>query len=146
MTLSNSQEDYLKTIYILKNTEDEIRVTDISNKLEKSKASVNKAINNLKKDKLVEYEPYSAIRLTKLGEEEAIKLIEATDIIKLFLNNIIGVESSIAETEANKIKTNLSNETLNKLAKYTHKTLGLNSLDCGYDINNLRCIKCPRRN
>lgn len=145
MNLTNSQEEYLKTIYILKNTIHEIRVTDISKKMNKTKASVNSAINTLKQAKLVNYEPYGQIELTEDGENEAIKIIEAYDIVKLFLTEIINANNENAEKEAREIKTILSDDSLNKLARYTHKTLGLYSLDCGYDINKVNCIKCARR-
>lgn len=145
MELTNSQEEYLKTMYILKTTNKEIKVTEIANKLSKTKASVNSAINSLKEIGLIKYEKYGPIELTELGEKEAIKIIEANDIVKLFLTDIINVESENAEKEAKEIKTILSDDTLNKLARYTHKTLGLYSLDCGYDINNQNCIKCARR-
>ncbi len=145
MELTNSQEEYLKTIYILKNTNNEVKVTEIAKKLNKTKASVNNAINNLKIENLLRYEPYGHIELTELGNKEAVKIIEAYDIVKLFLTEIIGVSNENAEDEAKKIKTILSDESLNKLARYTHKTLGLYSLDCGYDINNEKCIQCARR-
>ncbi len=145
MSLSNSQEEYLKTIYILKNTQNEIRVTDIANKLNKTKASVNNAINNLKQEELINYEPYGQIELTQEGEKIAQKIIEANDIVKLFLIEILGANKENAENEAKSIKTVLSDDTLNKLARYTHKELGLYSLECGYDINNEKCIKCARR-
>ncbi len=145
MELTNSQEEYLKTIYFLKNTKNEIRVTEIANKLNKTKASVNNAINSLKQLNLINYEPYGQIELTQLGESMAQKIIEANDIVKLFLVEILGAENSNAEEEAKSIKTVLSDDTLNKLARYTHKELGLYSLDCGYDINNEKCIKCARR-
>ena len=145
MELSNSQEEYLKTIYILKNTKNEIRVTEIANKLNKTKASVNNAINSLKQIGLINYEPYGEIELTNEGEKIAQKIIEANDIAKLFLKEIIGATEINAEEEAKAIKTVLSDDTLNKIAKYTHKELGLTSLECGYDINNQRCITCARR-
>ena len=145
MELSNSQEEYLKTIYILKNTKNEIRVTDIANRLNKTKASVNSAINSLKQMELIDYEPYSEIKLTEQGEIIAQKIIEANDIVKLFLKEIIGATEKDAEAEAKAIKTVLSDNTLNKIARYTNKELGLTSLDCGYDINNQRCISCARR-
>ena len=85
MELSNSQEEYLKTIYILKNTKNEIRVTDIANRLNKTKASVNSAINSLKQMGLIDYEPYSEIKLTEQGEIIAQKIIEANDIVKLLI-------------------------------------------------------------
>ncbi len=145
MNLSNSQEEYLKTIYILKNTQNEIKVTEIANKLNKTKASVNNAINNLKQEGLINYEPYGQIELTQEGEKNAQKIIEANDIVKLFLTEILGATRENAENEAKTIKTVLSDDTLNKLARYTHKELGLYSLECGYDINNEKCIKCARR-
>ena len=43
------------------------------------------------------------------------------------------------------MKNILSDDTLNKLAKFTHEKLGLASLECGYDIDNERCIGCVRR-
>lgn len=145
MELTNSQEEYLKTIYILNNTTGDIRVTDIAQKLDKTKSSVNSAINSLKSEGLINYEPYGQIELTEVGKKCAIKIIEANDIVKLFLTAIIGASSKNAEAEAKRIKTILSDDSLNKLARYTHKTLGLHSLECGYDINNEHCIKCARR-
>ena len=145
INLTNSQEEYLKVIYILKNTKKDIRVTDIAKKIDKSKASVNNEINLLKNDGLIEYEPYGQIKLTEKGETEAIKIIEAYDIVKLFLTDILNANKENVDEEAKKIKTILSDDTLNKLAKYTHKTLGLYSLECGYDIAKTSCIKCARR-
>ena len=51
--ISKASEEYLKTMYILKKQNDNIRVTDIANKMNCSKPSVNKAINNLKENGLV---------------------------------------------------------------------------------------------
>ena len=77
--------------------------------------------------------------------EEAKKILEAYDIVYLFLTEILQVDDEKAEKEASKIKATLNDETLNKLAIYTHKSLGLHSLECGYDINNEKCLKCARR-
>jgi Mn-dependent DtxR family transcriptional regulator len=63
----------------------------------------------------------------------------------LFLNEILKVDSKLAEAEAKEMKNILSDDTINKLAKYTHEKLGLASLECGYDIDNEKCISCLRR-
>lgn len=63
--ISKSLEEYLKTMYILKKQNGNIRVTDIANKMKCSKASVNKAIYNLKDNSLLNYESYGTIELTK---------------------------------------------------------------------------------
>lgn len=145
MKLTKMQEEYLKTIYLLQNEGKGARVTDIARILNKTKPTVNYAITNLKDLGLVNYEIYGAISLTDKGISYAKKILEAYDIVYLFLNGILEVEPDKAEIEASKIKATIDDETLNKLAVYTHKTLGLYSLECGYDINNERCINCLRR-
>ena len=145
MKLTGIQEEYLKTIYTIQKTENLVRVTDIAKKLNKTKPTVNYAINNLKTEGLINYEAYGDITLTHKGEQEAQKILEAYDIMYIFLKEIIGLDDKKAEQEATKVKATLEDETLNKIAIYTHKTLGLYSLECGYDINNKKCLTCLRR-
>lgn len=63
--ISKSLEEYLKTIYILKKQNGNVRVTDIANKMNCTKPSVNKAINNLKSNGFLNYESYGVIELTE---------------------------------------------------------------------------------
>ena len=143
--ISKSQEEYLKTIYIVQKQDKQPRVTNIAKKMNCTKASVNKSLKILTEQKLINYEPYGKIELTEEGIQLAKKSLEANDIVYLFLKEILGEEKSIAEEEAKEIKMAMKDITLNKLAKYVHKELGLYSLDCGYDINNEHCIDCARR-
>ena len=143
--ISKALEEYLKTMYVLQKQNGNIRVTDIANKMNCSKPSVNKALNNLKEEKLVKYETYGTIELTEDGESLAQKILEAYDIVYLFLKDVLNLNKQDAEEEAENIKSSISDNTLNKLAKYVHKTLDLNNLDCDYDINNERCRSCVRR-
>ena len=110
-----------------------------------SKPSVNKAINNLKENKLINYEIYGKIELTKDGEDLAKKILEAYDIVYIFLKNVLDLPEENAKTEAEKIKLTLEDNTINKLAKYVYKQLNLNTLNCNYDIANKRCLECKRR-
>ena len=143
--ISKALEEYLKTMYILKKQNDNIRVTDIANKMNCSKPSVNKAINNLKENGLVNYESYGKIELTEEGEELAKKILEAYDIVYLFLKDVLNLEEEEAKKEAEKIKLAINDATINKLAQYVHKVLDLNDLNCGYDINKEKCRSCMRR-
>ncbi len=145
MKLSNVQEEYLKTIYLLNKKEHKARVTDIANELKKTKPTVNYTVNNLKEEGFVNYEAYGDITLTKSGEKQARKILEAYDISYLFLHEILKLDESKSKEEADKMKATLSDETLNKLAVYVHNELGLINLDCGYDINKEKCISCLRR-
>ena len=143
--ISKAQEEYLKTMYILKKQDGNIRVTDIALKMNCTKPSVNKALNILKENKLINYETYGTIELTESGENLAKKILEAYDIVYLFLKDVLNLEEENAKSEAENIKTNLSDDTINKLARYVHNELGLNSLDCNYDINKEKCRICARR-
>ena len=144
--VSKAQEEYIKTMYILKKQKGNIRVTDIAQKMSCTKPSVNKALNNLKANQLVNYETYGTIELTREGEELAKKILEAYDIVYVFLKDVLEIDEKEAESEAEKLKLSLEDKTINKLAKYVHKTLDLSNLDCNYDINKERCRLCKRRN
>ena len=143
--VSKALEEYLKTMYVLKKQNGNVRVTDIANKMNCTKPSVNKALYNLKDNGLVNYESYGTIELTQKGENLAKKVLEAYDIVYVFLKDVLNLESRQAETEAEKIKSSLEDDTINKLAKYVHSELGLSNLDCDYDINKEKCRCCARR-
>ena len=143
--ISKSQEEYLKTMYLLQIKNKEIRVTDIAIAMNCSKAGVNKAINNLKENGLVNYETYGKIELTKEGEDLAKKILEAYDIVYIFLKDVLDINQELAKKDAEKIKSQISDNTINKLAKYVHKVLKLNNLDCDYDVAKERCRECKRR-
>lgn len=143
--ISKSLEEYLKTMYVLKKQNENIRVTDVAKKMNCTKPSVNKAIYNLKDNGLLNYESYGTIELTEEGENLAKKILEAYDIVYLFLKDVLNIEEAAAKQEAEKIKTTITDNTINKLAKYVHNVLGLNNLDCDYDINREKCRSCARR-
>ena len=143
--ISKALNEYLKVMYILEKNLGYIRVTDIANKMNCSKAGVNKAINSLKEKGLVNYEAYGDIELTDEGKKLAKKVIEAYDITYVFLKDVVGVEESRASQDAENIKSAISDDTLNDLARYIHKALDLNDLSCGYDINQERCRSCVRK-
>ena len=144
--ISKALEEYIKTMYILKKQKSEIRVTDIAEKMNCSKASVTKALNNLKEKELIKYEAYGKIQLTKEAEEIAQKVLEAYDIIYLFFNEVLEMKSEKAQEEAEKVKSVMSDEALNKLSKYIHIELGISDLNCNYDINESKCRTCIKRN
>ena len=102
--ISKALEEYLKTMYILKKQTGNIRVTDVANKMNCTKPSVNKALRNLKANNLVSYEAYGTIELTKNGEDVAKKVIEAYDIVYLFLKDVLNLNKQDAEEEAENIK------------------------------------------
>ncbi len=143
--ITKSREEYIKAMYILNNQNGEIRVTDVANKLNVSKASVNKAVKALNEEKLLTYETYGNIELTKEGEKLAKKILEAYDISFLFFRDVLGMQEEKAISDAEKLKNSISDDALNSLARFVHKELGLQNLNCNYDINNEKCHECIRR-
>lgn len=142
MQITNSQEEYIKTIYILSKTEKEIRVTDIAKRLGITKPSVNRAIKNLKDLNLLNYQTYGEIKLTKEGEIQAQEILKKEDIVKIFLNKILDIEEKQAEKEAKAMKHAISPETEEKLEKFINKVLNLGDLDCDYDETSEKCKNC----
>ena len=143
--ISQSLEEYLKTMYVLKKQNGKIRVTDIAQKMNCTKPSVNKAINQLKKENLLNYEAYGTIELTKEAEDLARKALEAYDIVYVFLKDVLNLQTEEAIKEAEKMKSAITDSTVSELAKYVHKVLGLTNLDCNYDIAKEKCRNCARR-
>lgn len=144
MELTSSQEEYLKTIYIIQKNNEKVRVTDIAVKLKITKPSVNKAINTLKDLKLINYETYGDITLTEQGEFKAKEIIKKQDILEMFLVEVLDVERENAIEEAKAMKHAMSKKTMEKLDEYIGKVLNLGDLDCGYDVNNEKCKNCEK--
>lgn len=143
--ISSSLEEYLKTIYVLKKQGQDIKVTTIANRMNCTKPSVNKAIRNLKANEMLDYEAYGEIRLTNKGEALAKKVLEAYDIVYVFLTEILEIPKEEAKEEAIRLKAVMNDNTLNMLTKYVYKILGVYNLNCNYDINEEKCRCCNRK-
>ena len=139
MKLTNSQEEYLKTIYLLQKNNKKVRVTDIALKLNITKPSVNKAINVLKDMGILNYKAYGNITLTKEGEKAAIEIIKKQDILEMFLVEILQIDEKQAEEEAIAMKHAISEQTTQKLNKFIKQTM---NLDCDYDESSEKCKNC----
>ena len=144
-SIGEKEINYETAQKILKKQNDKIRVTDIAEKMNCTKASVNKAIYNLKDEGMLNYESYGTIELTEEGENLAKKILEAYDIVYLFLKDVLELNEEDAKSEAEKIKLATTDNTINKLARYVHKELGLSNLNCNYDINQEKCRSCIKR-
>ena len=128
--MTDSQEEYLKTIYLLKRNDKKVRITDIANKLSFKKPSVTKGIKTLKEMGFLNYEAYGEITLTKKAEETARNIKKKYDILNMFLTEVLEIDEKIAKEEAKAMKHAMSEETTKKLDKYITKILDLGDLEC----------------
>ena len=118
--LTDSNEDYLEAIYILKLKYGKVRSVDISKHLNVSKPGVNKAMNILKENDLIDKDHYGDVYLTKKGEDIAKKIYEKHTTIKDFLIKL-GVEENIAEIDCCKIEHVISDKTFIAIKNYVKK-------------------------
>lgn len=119
MRLSESLEDYLEAIYNEVKLKGEAKVTDISNILNVKKASVTGALINLKNKKLINYEPYSSITLTKTGEKLAAEIIERHMVMCEFLENILKLPKDEAIENACKMEHIMSETMFGRMTKFS---------------------------
>ncbi len=116
---SESLEDYLEAIFVLGSHN--VRSIDIANFLGVSRASVNKAVNNLIDNHLVNKLPYGDISLTTSGLEISKKVENKHRILKRFLIEVLGVEENTANREACGIEHNISDDTARRIEQLVNK-------------------------
>jgi len=111
MKLSQSLEDYLEMVHMLRLANGIARVKDIAAALSVKMPSVAKAILELKKLGLVTQEPYSGVELTDEGRKAAADVLNRHILLKGFLIRL-GVSEAIADKDACCMEHILSAETL----------------------------------
>ena len=83
--LSESQEDYLKEIFKLREINVTVSMQDLANKLNVRPPSVTGMIKKLCSMDLVEHEPYKGVQLTETGEKIAIEVLRHHRLLELYL-------------------------------------------------------------
>ena len=121
--ISKSHEDYLEAIVMLGGTSTvSVRSVDIANKLEVSKASVNKAISMLKEKGLADQPYYGDITLTEEGYEYGKAVLERHHLLFAFLTQELGISEEVANEEACLMEHAISDSSFVKWIEYIKKT------------------------
>lgn len=116
---SESLENYLEAICMHGGTH--VRSIDLAKQLHVSRASVNKAINTLIEEGLVEKELYGDVSLTEQGKDLSQKILWKHNLLKKFLIEVLKVRPEIANSEACGIEHSISDETARKLEEHINK-------------------------
>jgi len=111
-------ENYLEAIYELTGGTSGARVSDISERLGVSKASVNSAMATLAEKGLVISEKYKEVFLTPAGLEKAKLTSEKHQIIQKFLINVLKVDEETADRDACHIEHVISNDSISAMQKF----------------------------
>lgn len=110
MSLHESGEMYLETIYVLSQKKGSVRSIDVAEYMEFSKPSVSRAISVLKADGFVFADESGLLHLTEQGMEVATTMYTRHVALTDFLMKI-GVSEQIAAQDACKMEHAISEET-----------------------------------
>lgn len=114
ITMQESGEMYLETIYVLSQKSPEVRAIDVGEYMGFSKPSVSRGLGLLKKEGLAITDEHGFIKLTEEGENKAKSIYERhTVLTKLLL--AIGVDEKTASDDACRIEHYISDTTFNAI-------------------------------
>ena len=119
--LTMANEDYLECMVRIEQEEGAeggVRSVDIANKLNVSKASVNKAVAALKAQGLVEQSPYGKVMLTPQGREVGKAVWYRHRLLRTFLIQELSVGFERADAEACMMEHALSEDTMGRWLAY----------------------------
>ena len=111
MSLHESAEMYLETIYTLSLKQTNVRSVDVAEALNYSRPSVSRAVGLLKKDGYLLMDDDGFLRLTELGSNTAEKIYERHRILTAALK-ALGVDEESAAEDACRIEHVISDKSL----------------------------------
>ena len=109
-------EDYLKTVYLLREREGTATTTGIASVLKVTPASVTGMIKKLAELKLVRHMPYQGVELTKSGEKIALEMVRHHRLLELFLFEALGYAWDEVHAEADALEHVISEEFEERIA------------------------------
>ncbi|MCI9104610.1 MAG: metal-dependent transcriptional regulator [Lachnospiraceae bacterium] len=98
--MHESGENYLETIWMLKEKTGSVRSIDIARKLNFSKPSVSRAMGILRESGYITMEPSGEIQLTESGKVKAGEIYRRHCLLTAFLKEVAGVSEQMAEENA----------------------------------------------
>ena len=120
MSLKESGEMYLETIYILSKSKSSVRSIDVAEYMNFSRASVSRGIGLLKKQDLILMDKDGYITLTEKGLKPAEKIYERHTVISKMLM-AMGIDEKTATEHACRIEHVISDKTFEAMKQHTEK-------------------------
>lgn len=120
MSLKESGEMYLETIYILSKSKSSVRSIDVAEYMNFSRASVSRGIGLLKKQDFILMDRDGYITLTDSGLKTAEKIYERHTVISKMLT-ALGIDEKTATEDACRIEHVISDKTFEALKQHAEK-------------------------
>lgn len=121
MKLSESEENYIKSIYNLQIKTEKVNTNSLAVFLNTSPASITDMLKKLKRKKLLEYKKYYGFRLNEAGNTEALKIIRRHRLWEFFLVAKLGMEWEKVHDIAEELEHVSSSELISRLDAYLGK-------------------------
>jgi len=115
--LTPNAEEYLEAIYRLGGHEAPAHLSELTEKLDLSAASVNEMVRRLEEQNLVVYTPYKGVQLTQEGMCRALSVLRRHRLWERFLTDMLGLPWDIVHTEACRLEHAASEVVTEKLAE-----------------------------
>ena len=120
MSLKESGEMYLETIYFLCKSKSSVRSIDVAEYMNFSRASVSRGIGLLKKQNFILMDKDGYITLTEKGLKTAEKIYERHTVISKMLM-AMGIDEKTAIEDACRIEHIISDKTFEALKQHADK-------------------------
>ena len=120
MSLQESGEMYLETIYVLSKTISGVHSIDISEHMGYSKPSVSRAVNLLKAGGYITIDEENHITLTETGLEIAEKIYNRHIVLSKMLM-ALGVPEEIAAEDACRMEHTISDESFEAIRRHVER-------------------------
>lgn len=117
--LTETQEDYLETIYEIILEKKGVKVKDIAEKMNVKNSSVTSALKILEENKHINYEPYGIISLTDNGEKIAKQINSMHKNLKQFLVTVLKIDEESANDTACRMEHIMPKETYRRFIQFT---------------------------
>ena len=117
MSLQESGEMYLETIYVLSKESDAVRGIDVAEHMGFSKPSVSRGIGLLRAEGLVKNDKDGNIKLTEAGEILAQRIYERHTVLTQLLIDI-GVDEKTAADDACRVEHYISDTTFDAIKRH----------------------------
>lgn len=116
--VSAAMEDYLETIYHLVVEEGHARPRKIAERMNVHKSTVTSTLRTLAQSGWINYEPYQAVTLTGAGRLLAEGVVGRHDALRVFLHDILGLPTDVAEKSACGMEHAVTGDTGRRLADF----------------------------
>jgi DtxR family Mn-dependent transcriptional regulator len=118
LSLSRTQQDYIKVIWNLDQSEEKAKMKLVADALLVKPPTVLTMFRQLSRMGLISYDKYQGAKLTAIGRGEAEQLIRKHRLIETFLRTVLKIEEPLLHDEAEKLEHVISDQLIMKIDEY----------------------------